>query len=360
MRVIENKSTYNIEEILTITERDGNKKRPYLLLNKLQAKYLPVDPQVTFEMFDELFHQINVNMRNRNILVVGFAETATAIGARVAEDIEKIYHASVTYLPTTREIYKQVPMVEFEEVHSHAVEQILYGDKELFENADYIVFVEDEVTTGNTILNCVEKLNLKCDYIVASILNCMSEEELERFQKHNITPYWLIKTDKSGFEDIGENNHENTPYSVHFLTFPPESFFHKISNPRLGVDIKKYRIECEEISELISDVKDNTLVLGTEECMYPAIKVAEQLKKKSGKKIFVSATTRVPACTNENPNYPLHDRRIIQSCYGERSTYIYNLKAYNEVILITDGKWNQDLISALLSVGNHNIKIIEI
>ena len=359
MKIIENNSTYNICEMITIAERDGNKKRPYLLLNKLQAKYLPVDPTIALGMFDELFNQIKVDMTNKNILVIGFAETATAIGARVAENIEKIYHATVTYLPTTREIYEIPTMVEFEEVHSHAVEQILYGDKKLFEAADYIVFVEDEVTTGNTILNCVKKLNLKCDYIVASILNCMSEEELEKFKRNSITPYWLVKTDKSGFEDIGENNHKNIPYRL-FPMIPNKSLSHKISNPRLGVDIQKYKKECEEISELISDVKDNTLVLGTEECMYPAIKVAEQLKEKSGKEVFVSATTRVPACINEDLNSPLQTRKKIQSCYGRRDTYIYNLKTYNEVIVITDGKWNSELISALFSAGNHNIKIIEI
>ena len=216
MNILENKSTFSVDKMWSITERDGNKKRPYLLLNKLQAKYIPVHPSVTFKMFDELYDQVagfvNNEMNGKNVIVIGFAETATAIGARIAEDIENNLNAKVTFLPTTREPYDVKPMVEFEEVHSHAVEQILYGNEELFNNADYIVFAEDEVTTGNTILNCVKKMNLNCKFIVASLLNCMDENELNNFKEYNISPVWLTKTDKEGFENLVKHSNINNEY----------------------------------------------------------------------------------------------------------------------------------------------------
>lgn len=362
MNILENKSTFSVDEMWSITERDGNKKRPYLLLNKLQAKYIPVHPSVTFKMFDELYDQVagfvNNEMNGKNVIVIGFAETATAIGARIAEDIENNLNAKVTFLPTTREPYDVKPMVEFEEVHSHAVEQILYGNEELFNNADYIVFAEDEVTTGNTILNCVKKMNLNCKFIVASLLNCMDENELNNFKEYNISPVWLTKTDKEGFENLVKHSNINNEYEKIKGTYLMGE--KSIGNPRLGIKISEYSKGCELSDVKLNFIQGNCLVLGTEECMYPAIKFASMLEK-DGKDVYVSATTRVPSCIGDEEDYPLKNRYEIQSFYGDRKTYVYNVGKYDNVIIVTDGKnINTDLYSVLKSAGNTNILLIRI
>lgn len=364
MNILENKSSFKIEDMLSITERDGNKKRPYLLLNKLQAKYLPVNPSISLKLFDELAYQLDINISDKNILVIGFAETATAIGARVAEIFSKKFEANVDFLPTTREVYNY-NVIEFQEEHSHAVEQLLYIENIDLDFYDYIAFIEDEVTTGNTIVNCVKQLDLNCNYLVLSILNCMSKDELLRFENYNIKPYWLVKSDKEDLEKLDKNE------SVNEIILDVEPKINKlkytISNPRLGVSIDTYSVKC---NSLLSNIKyieglkeySNILVLGTEECMYPAIIFANDLNRLGFVNTVVSATTRVPSCTNKNnDDYPLKTRTKIKSFYGDRNTYIYNIKKYDFVVIITDGKEDsKELYSALFNKGCTNIYVINI
>ena len=62
---------------------------------------------------------------------------------------------------TTREVISDTDMiVEFKELHSHAVQQTLQSDKwdELIKDKTHIVFVEDEISTGTTIMNFVNAL----------------------------------------------------------------------------------------------------------------------------------------------------------------------------------------------------------
>lgn len=73
---------------------------------------------------------------------------------------------------------------------------------------DRIIFIEDEVTTGKTIRNIISILDREYDgkfkYSVASLLNGMSEENLERYKRQGISLYYLVKTDHSTYGDRAE------------------------------------------------------------------------------------------------------------------------------------------------------------
>lgn len=357
MNIIENKSKYKIEDMITLAERDGNKKRKYLLLNKLQAKYLPVDPIIALDMFDELFNQLDADFAGKRVAVVGFAETATAIGVRVAENIYREYCTDVCIIPTTREILNAPFKTEFLEEHSHATEQILYTDSEHLNLFDYVIFVEDEVTTGNTICNCVEQLNLTCNVLVLSILNCMDEGELNRFNSFDIKPYWLVKTTKDGFDDTEKGFGQDTPVSSFNLRPLYNSL--DVVNPRTGVPFYSYDYDLSELMYFDCSPAGRTLVLGTEECMYPAIRYAALLKRR-GYNVEVSATTRVPV--KVGPDCTLKERYKIHSLYdSERINYVYNLSGYNTIIIVTDGKESaKELCGASESAGCTNLHIIRL
>ncbi len=66
---------------VTVAKRENNKLRSYLLVNKVQAKHVPAKPQDTLSMMNELGEMVKKAYPKERILVVGFAETATAIGA---------------------------------------------------------------------------------------------------------------------------------------------------------------------------------------------------------------------------------------------------------------------------------------
>lgn len=405
MKILENKSGFPVSDVICISKRDGNKKRPYLILNKLQAKYIPVHPSETIDMFANLGSQIDLGEEDivcpMNIVVVGFAETATAIGAEVASVVQDRYpRYNVTFLPTTREVYavgpngKEPDKIEFTEDHSHAVEQILYTNKELLKSARYIIFAEDEVTTGNTIRHCVEKLKTITDasYIVASLMNCMDDDEMQKFKELDISAYWLIKTDKGGFDeyvtetdvsdDVADNkvdeadaNSDKDSGVIHFVTLDDFSYRYSIPNPRFGTAIRSYRTRCNKVAydlthdDYLNFMKDipakhvgdtKVLCIGTEECMYPAIVMAKALER-LGYDSYVQATTRVPTCVHVEGEETLKNRYTVESLYGDRVNYVYNLDKYDTVYIITDGtKRPTELLKVLESFGNKNIAVVYI
>jgi len=88
--------------------------------------------------------------------------------------------------------------IAFEEEHSHASSQkLLFNPKEL-PDFDRILFIEDEITTGNTILNFVkefEKIKPNTKYSVASILNWQNEKNTLIFKELGIdTKSYILYT----------------------------------------------------------------------------------------------------------------------------------------------------------------------
>ena len=71
---------YTAADTLRIAKRYNNPKRSYLLVNPLQAKHIPVSPAAALEMMGALGDQVAAKYPEAR-LVIGFAETATAIGA---------------------------------------------------------------------------------------------------------------------------------------------------------------------------------------------------------------------------------------------------------------------------------------
>lgn len=145
---------YKESDIVAVAKRKNNKKRNYLVVNRLQGKHIPVSPKSAFDMFGELADVVKKKYEGQKLLVIGFAETATAIGTHVARETDSYY------IQTTREEVEGAEYIYFSESHSHATEQRLVKNDldKVLKKIDKILFVEDEVTTGNTIMNIVNML----------------------------------------------------------------------------------------------------------------------------------------------------------------------------------------------------------
>ena len=104
------------------------------------------------------------------------------------------------------------------------------------------------------------------------------------------------------------------------------------------------------------------LVIGTEEFMYPALFTAQRFEKE-GFNVYSHSTTRSPIVTSNEYDYPLRERFELASFYDkDRKTFIYNLKKYDCVIVITDANPIENdgvnsLVNALRSVGNDKIYV---
>ena len=193
---------YTEKDLVKIAKRENNPKRNYLVVDPLQGKHIPVVPSKALDLFAALADTFREKYKDEKLLLVGFAETATAIGAQAAITV------GADYIQTTREVIPGVNYLFFSEEHSHATEQKLVKDDidRAAAETDRIIFIEDEVTTGKTIRNIISILDREYDgkfkYSVASLLNGMSEENLERYKRQGISLYYLVKTDHSTYGDL--------------------------------------------------------------------------------------------------------------------------------------------------------------
>lgn len=366
---------YTEAELVRIAKRENNTRRKYLVVNRLQGKHIPVSPKEALQMFRSLAELIKEAYPSERLLMVGFAETATAIGAAVAIECQ------AAYMQTTREVIDGVDYLYFSESHSHATEQKLVKtdlDK-IIGKTDRIVFIEDEVTTGNTILNIVrliQKTYAKpVSFAVASILNGMNEEALENYKNLKIPVHYLVKTAHDTYTEIAEQYQADG--ICHICTKPQEEEVEQQKEVQQQIEMQQTKeaqqpIEVQEISGWINARRLHTadtykqaceqlwqeiqqkygytkytketetgrriLVLGTEEFMYPALYVGAKLEE-AGYTVRMHATTRSPIAVSKEEKYPLHTRYELASLYDKnRTTFVYDLTEYEEVLVLTDAQ----------------------
>lgn len=363
---------YKESDLVRIAKRENNPKRGYLVVNPLQGKHIPVSPSRALELFSALADTFTYDYRDERLLLVGFAETATAIGAQAA------ICANAKYIQTTRETIPDVEYLFFSEEHSHATEQKLVKDDidAVADKIDRIIFIEDEVTTGKTILNIITILEKKYPgafkYSVASLLNGMNEESLSLYSKKGIPLYYLVKTEHSGYEEKAAGyNADGIYYDVDLSEDGTGCYTYMeacgAENSRRLVDSADYLNACKElwakIHKNIGDIKDSIiLVAGTEETMFPALYVGSMLEN-SGNTVLCHSTTRSPIAVSKENNYPLHERYELRSLYdSERKTFIYDIGEYDYVFIVTDApkaetEGVRTLVNAL-SKKNKNITLI--
>ena len=363
---------YTENEIVRIAKRENNNKRKYLVVNRLQGKHIPVKAEQAFNMFDELAEQLVKEYKDEKVLMVGFAETATAIGARLAVKLE------CAYMQTTREPIPDVEYLYFTESHSHATEQKLIKTDldQIIGTIDRIIFAEDEVTTGNTIMKIIEIIKNtyeeKVKFSVACLLNGMDENAQKIYEQNEISMHYLVKTDHSKYTQIAEaykgDGVYNTQLAVANEIEVKNCDANQYLNARRLVDGKEYQQACENLWQQISsnyqfESGAKVLVVGTEEFMYPAIYVAYKIQE-LGCEAKTHSTTRSPITVSSEELYPVHQRYELRSLYDEeRKTFIYDIEKYDKVFIITDSITPtqggvMDLCNAIASNGNTDITLI--
>lgn len=310
VKITDNISDFNPDELISVCKRENNSKRDFIFVNRYQGKHVPARPQEILHLFENLRVTITKDSRwnkKEKVCVIGFAETATAISHYIADNIpNKNYY----YLQTTREKSDEPLLVEFKEEHSHATEQALYGDLQKLKNCDRILFIDDELSTGKTILNFIAELekikNFK--YNVASFLNLQSEENRKIFEEKNIDTYALIRGE---IKDI---------------------------NRKIDVEVLP---DIENLSTINNEYyhPKRDLVIGTEEDMYKGILKAASLEKsdKNKKEYYFQASTRSPICPSEAEDYVLFNRvRFVSAKENNRRVYLYNLQQYDRIIVMAN------------------------
>lgn len=357
---------------MAVAKRDNNPKRNYLVLNRLQGKHVPVSPQKALKYIQDLAVLVEKAYRGERLLLIGFAETATGIGAALAVKL------GTYYMQTTRENIGDIEFLYFTEAHSHASQQRLVKDDldRVIGEIDRIVFVEDELTTGNTVCNIVSLIRrtylCPVKFAALSLINGMEPPALERFAGEKIELHWLEKVDYRDFPRRAEAVKGDGEY------FGPhvqeeggrEPVYWEASsyvNARRLTKGSVYQRACEALWEQFQAHNEKLwgkriLVLGTEELMYPALYLGSCLEEEN--EVICHGITRSPILVSREQDYLLCRRFELVSLYErERKTFVYNLESYDQAIVITDApvpcrEGVYSLLWALKKCKNRQIQLI--
>ncbi|MCY0918282.1 phosphoribosyltransferase [Streptomyces sp. H27-G5] len=171
-----------MEELLGLALR-RNPKRAHLLVSRVLGKHVPQSPAVVHGAGFGLGQRVRELLGDdaaADAVVLGYAETATGLGHSVADGL-----GLAPYLHSTR---RPVPGVAqaggFEEAHSHATSHLLLPeDPRLLAGSGPLVLVDDEFSTGNTVLNTIRDLHARHPrghYVVVALVDMRSEADRGR------------------------------------------------------------------------------------------------------------------------------------------------------------------------------------
>lgn len=325
-----------------------NPKRAHLFVSHLLGKHIPVEPPALPAAVYSLCKGRTVE---GPAVVLGYAETATSLGFLVAREL------GLPYLASTR--YPQGPVYgAFEEAHSHATSHVLTPeDPRLIEGARTVLLVDDELTTGTTVLATIRSLEEKAHhehYKVVTLLDGRSREWYQRFKEEaarlGITvevwahtsaavhlPQDILKRTEAlqdSFQDLSQ-------------AIPQQQKRHQIFHHRVeGLDrvalglLPEHLPAMERLARELAHScpqEGSVLVLGAEELMSLPLLVAGELFK-ANPLVRSSSTTLSPALVAPQEDYPL--RNGVTTVIEGVRRFAYNVEGFEHLVLIAPAYLN--------------------
>lgn len=326
-------------------------------------------------------------------VVIGFAETATALGHGVYDVIE-----GASYIHTTREQLLDLdPSLVFEEEHSHATDQLCYADEAFLRTDRPIVLVDDEVTTGRTNINIIRDLHAKYprhSYTILSILDWRMEEhekamsQLEEELGIHITSLSLLKgqmifrgktLDEPAYSYEIAEQEKQPSLSFHslqpFFKQVPYSLSHAANSAghspyihetgRFGLNAADTEALDQAAAEAGLRLRQErkgkqTLCLGTGELMYVPMRLSAHM----GEGVLFHSTTRSPIHPVDKDGYAVQNGFTFMNPEDARiQHYVYNIPKgeYDDVFLFFEKKVSQEALLPLVHLfAERHVKHVHI
>lgn len=304
--------------------------------------------------------------------VVGFAETATALGHAVRRRLGPGPLTHTTRRPTGE------PIVRCVEAHSHATEhEVHHSEPTFLADGDPVVIVDDEMTTGSTALGLIEAIHTHHPhdrYVLASLVDWRGDDDRLRAEATatrlgtRIDSVSLLPADAT----VGDGGPVPTTVEM-----PPSPVLPRTTTTvvdvgpptaRCGWSLAHQRTVDERVAEAVAPLRHRrrggrALVLGTEELMYVPALVGLHL----GDGVVTRSTTRSPIVAVDVDGYPIVDRSTFASLDGlpgDRHLYGLTLDAeagLEDVVLVADVPVPDDhpLVAALGAITDH-LQILEL
>ncbi|MGV9690793.1 phosphoribosyltransferase [Streptomyces sp. NPDC003444] len=354
-----------------------NPKRAHLLVSGVLGKHVPQRPSVVYGAGLDLGRRVRALLGDEEAaraVVLGYAETATALGHAVADGL-----ALAPYLHSTR---RPVPGVAraggFEESHSHATSHLLLPeDPGLLAGDGPLVLVDDEFSTGNTVLNTIGDLHERYPrerYVVVALVDMRSPADLGRLDAfaEKIGARIDLIARAAGTVRLPDGVLEKGRALVAEYETAPEP---KTAPPAPGVvraaldwprglpdggrhgftPAHRDRLE-KTLPSLATGVTEaleasrapgtgtgapRVLVLGCEELMYAPLRLGTALEE-AGHDVRYSTTTRSPVLAVDDPGYAIRTRLVFPAhddpADGPGERYAYNVAGggFDAVVLVVD------------------------
>jgi hypothetical protein len=315
-----------------------SKKRGFVFVSKVLGKHVPVRPHVMRKTQQLLSEKLQLDEPS---LFIGMAETATALGQGVYESyLQSHPEEQHLYLQSTRYRLNQPLLLQFEETHSHATELWLHQpidplDQSMIDTVRSLVLVDDEISTGKTLLHLAEAFRnkhpkLEKVYFV-SLIDWLGEENRSLLQTQLPIPIFFhsLLEGSYRFQENGSFDPGIAPSAVGNGDFKdsilPEQF------GRLGVS-RKLNLPLDYMIEELNLIEnDRVLVLGTGEFSYPPFLLAEELEKR-GYDVRFHTSTRSPL----RPGGILGNAlQFTDNYHDEIPNYLYNAnpEAYDQIFV---------------------------
>ncbi|MGW6022941.1 phosphoribosyltransferase [Streptomyces sp. NPDC055099] len=362
-----------------------NPKRAHLLVSNVLGKHVPQLPSVVYAAGRDLGVRVRALLGDaeaRRAVVLGYAETATGLGHCVADGI-----GLAPYLHSTRRPVDSVRRAGgFEESHSHATSHLLLPeDPRLLTRDGPLVLVDDEFSTGNTVLNTIRalhELHPRERYVIVALVDMRSPRDQGRLADfaREIGARVDLITMASGTVSLPDGVLEKgqalvEEYEASALPAPREE-----GGTVTRVDIgwpagvpdggrhgftPEHRTALEAALPGMADrlakalvpaagpkatagpgrVPARVLVLGFEELMYAPLALGVALEERlpaGSAEVRYSTTTRSPVLAVDDPGYAIRSRLVFPAhdapADGPGDRYAYNVAGggFDAIVLVVD------------------------
>jgi hypothetical protein len=385
--------------------RRVNPKRSALFVSLVLGKHVPVDPAVSWVAGLALAHRYRAVVTDDALAVtpreiaaalvdpvaaaalvprlragagtgarctvLGFAETATALGHAVRDGIPGALGAHSTRLVEV----DRPPRLAFEESHSHAPDHRIVTDLDVLDHDGPLVLVDDELTTGRTALNTIAAVHAhhpRDRYAVCTLLDWRGPAERQAFAAAESVLGARIDVVAllAGRADVGPDPGPAAPAPepdpgvaldargsarVRWHRFPhaPRVTGRHRFDP---ADADALDAFAAEVALALDGARGDgrTLVLGTEELMYTPMRVAAALGDlgPAARRPVWHSTTRSPISVRDVDGYAVrHGVAFADPGEPERASRCYNLApgAYGDVCIVVEGPVAEAAVAPMLA-----------
>ncbi|MER5181305.1 phosphoribosyltransferase [Streptomyces sp. NPDC002896] len=349
-----------------------NPKRAHLLVSNVLGKHVPQSPAVVYGhgvALGERVRQLLGDDEARRAVVLGYAETATGLGHSVADGV-----GLAPYLHSTR---RSVPGMAqaggFEESHSHATSHLLLPeDPGLLAGDGPLVLVDDEFSTGNTVLNTIRALHGRYPrerYVIVALVDMRSAADQGRLDEfaREIDARVDLVTAASGTVRLPDGVLQKgqelvaayeqgqqrsgpatkagaaaTRVDLHWPQDVPDGGRHGFTPAHRERLERALPGMAERIAAALPGDARRVLVLGFEELMYAPLRLAGELERTLEADVRYSTTTRSPVLAVDDPGYAIRSRIVFPAHDdpddGPGERYAYNVAGagFDAVVAVVD------------------------